>query len=179
MPPQPPSMVTLWHHEGKRKERRSRDPPVPSKTLLLMTGLPILPPLLSYNALKLLFDNDIHVYNELWSSQLLCSRASLPLLYLFNNPLSTISAACMCTGVGHPLEHASGTRGHTLEKMALPPPAAMSRFSWSLPPPTLECWLAWSSAGLGQAATVAVRSQVQQPCFVEKMLFHSSPSCTS
>lgn len=63
-------------------------------------------------------------------------------------------------------------------KMALPPPAARSRFSWSLPPPMLECWLAWSSAGLGQAATVAVRSQVQQPCFIQKMLFHSSLSWT-
>lgn len=63
-------------------------------------------------------------------------------------------------------------------KMALPPPAARSRFSWSLPPPMLECWLAWSSAGLGQAATVAVRSQVQQPCFIQKLLFHSSPSWT-
>lgn len=38
----------------------------------------------------------------------------------------------------------------------------------------LECWLAWSCAGLVQATMAAVSSWVQQPCHVQKSLFQAS-----
>lgn len=69
----------------------------------------------------------------------------------------------------HPPEHRQPTNSHRPEEESPSPPPSSQQLHTAPQlemyplPPMLECWLAWSCAGLVLATITAVRSWVEQP----------------